>query len=96
MAEWSDVPLGLALLASLGINVPQLVRTYKTQEVESFSRLTIALRIFVNLCWLVFASMVFTPLILASSMLNVVSEGLLLYFTVQFTTAAASSAVGSG
>ena len=78
------MPLWMALIIGLVLNIPQLLRTWVTRDVASFSTTTILLRIAASGCWGAYAWMRFTPLMLAASGTTLVSEGTLLLMKLWF------------
>ena len=73
-----EIPLIVALVSSALINIPQLYRTWRTRDVESFSVYTMVLRVINNIGWIVYATLINEWVILAMSTLNALSETILL------------------
>jgi uncharacterized protein with PQ loop repeat len=69
-----EIPLIVALVSSALINFPQLYKTWRTHDVESFSVYTMVLRIINNIGWIVYATLIQEWVILAMSCLNALSE----------------------
>lgn len=80
-----EIPLIVALVSSALINFPQLYKTWRTRDVESFSVYTIVLRVINNIGWIVYATLIQEWVILAMSCLNALSELTLLVMKHMWT-----------
>lgn len=84
--EYKDIPLTIAFIGTLLVNVPQLYKTWKTKEVESFSVYTILLRIFIHFAWITYGFMEADVLIVVMSVEVLLSEALLLLFKWMYSS----------
>ena len=98
-----EAPLIVSLVVSSLINGPQLLQTWRTRDVQSFSVYTMVLRVINNLAWIVYAVLIREWVILSMSVLNGASELALLYMkyrwqqdTVLYNNSDANIANGAG
>ena len=75
-----DIPIAIAFVGTLFVNVPQLWKTYKTKDVAAFSVYTMILRIIINISWIIFGIIERDVLIIGMSVEVVCCEFLLLLF----------------
>ena len=75
-----------ALVISLAINIPQLARTFRSRDVQGFSRYTIVLRILSHACWVAYSLMVVDFWITLTAAVGVSGEFALLLMTYAFQT----------
>ena len=81
-----DIPLTLAFIGTLLVNVPQLWKTWKTKDVRAFSVYTMAMRILINVCWIIYGIMLSDILITIMSIEVMVCELILLLFKHIYST----------
>lgn len=86
-----DIPLIIGLILTLLVNIPQLIKTWKTHDVSGFSSATILFRILNNVCWVWYSTLVLEWLLLATSLCNVLSELILLLMKYKWTSTVKSS-----
>ena len=91
--EYKNVPLTIAFIFTLLVNVPQLWKTWKTKDVSSFSVYTMLMRILTNLAWIIYGVMEADILILVMSVEVVFSELLLLLFKQMYYKREGTSSV---
>ena len=82
----ADIAVSVALVFSLFLNVPQLLKTAASKDVSSFSRCTIAIRIAQHSCFIAYSVLVVDYYVLASALLGLCSEATLFVFTYVFET----------
>ena len=81
-----DIPISVAFVGTLLVNVPQLWKTWRTKDVESFSVYTMLMRILINIAWIIFGIMENDVLIIAMSIEVMFCELLLLLFKQMYST----------
>jgi len=75
-----NIPLIIAFVGTLLVNVPQLYKTWKTKDVKAFSVYTMVLRILIHVAWIVYGIMEADALIITMSTEVMFCEMLLLLF----------------
>ena len=55
--RYKDVPITVAFIGTLLVNIPQLYKTWQSKDVSGFSTYTMILRILINIAWIVFGVM---------------------------------------
>ena len=80
-----DIPITVAFVGTLLVNVPQLWKTYKTKDVAAFSVSTMVLRIIINISWIIFGIIENDLLIIGMSVEVACCELLLLLFKGLFS-----------
>jgi len=85
LKDYKDIPLLLAFIGTLLVNIPQLYQTWTTREVNALSVYTMLLRILINMSWFVYGFFEKDTLILIMSVEVVLSECVLLLFKYMFS-----------
>ena len=80
-----NIPIAIAFVGTLFVNIPQLLKTYKTKDVAAFSVYTMILRIIINISWIIFGIIERDVLIIGMSIEVVFCELLLLLFKGLFS-----------
>jgi len=84
--NYKDIPLTISFILTLFVNLPQLWKTWKTKDVESFSIYTIVMRLLTQIAFAIYGFMEADVIIIIMSIEVFCCELILLVFKWMYST----------